>query len=84
MNEIINQLQNISKMFDQDVIKISKKCLKFILLFCILATMFLITYKFYSVPTLFFIGASLLKYGLIYCIFTIIFSLAFSKIKTDL
>lgn len=83
MNQIINQFNKCFQLFDKDVIKITKNCLKFSFYFCIFATLFLITYKFYSIPSLFFIGATLLKYGIIYSICTIVFSLAFSKIKND-
>lgn len=80
MNELIKGFQNL----DKTIVKHSKKCLKFTFSFCIIATLFLVTYKFYSSPVLFFIGASLLKYGLVYCICIIVFAIAFSKIKAEL
>lgn len=84
MNKIINQYTNFSKLLDDDIIKLSKKCLRNTLLFCIIASLFLIFYKIYYIPFLFIIGATLLKYGLMYCIIIIIFSLAFNTIKKDL
>lgn len=84
MNQLINEFNNILKNFDKQIIKICKKCLTFIFYYCIIASLILITYKFYNSPDLFFIGITLLKYGLIYSISTIIFSMAFNQIKTDL
>lgn len=80
----MNQFIKSFNLIDKEIIKFSKKCLLFDFYFCVFATIFLLIYKFYSAPTLFIIGATLLKYGLIYCICTIVFSFAFSKIREDL
>lgn len=84
MNTFINKFMHEIKTIDKDIIKLTKKSLTFTLFFCIIATLFLITYNFYSAPELFIIGASLLKYGIIYFILIIVCSISFNKIKNDL
>lgn len=76
-------LESILKM-DKKILKIMKIGLKYSFLFCILATLVLLTYDFFSFPTLFYAGISLLKSGLFFIVTFTICGFAFDKITHEI
>ncbi len=79
-NKIIKSFYKL----DKDFLHIANKCIVLTLYFCLFSCIFLITYKYISIPSLFLIGITFLKYGLIYIFIIVIFTLSFSFIKYDM
>jgi|GEM_PF-2983603 len=83
----IKKFDKIIKTFskiDKDFLHIANKCLVPTFYFCLFSSIFLIIYKYFSIPSLFLIGITFLKYGVIYLFSIIIFTLSFSYIKNDI
>lgn len=77
---ILNSILNI----DKKILKIMKMGLKYSFSFCILATLVLLTYEFFSFPTLFYAGISLLKSGLFFIVAFTICGFAFDRITHEI
>ena len=69
---------------DKNIFKIMKVGLKYSFFFCIFATLFLLTYDFFSMPELFYAGISLLKSGFFFIVTFTIFGIAFDRIKHEI
>ena len=76
---IINSIKNLNK----KIIKIMKTGIYFSFLFCIFASLILLTYNFYNEPHLFYTGISLLQSGLFFLVTFIICGLAFNRITDE-
>lgn len=69
---------------DKKILRIMKIGLKYSFCFCILATLILLTYEFFNLPTLFYAGISLLKSGLFFIATFTICGFAFDKITHEI
>lgn len=69
---------------DKKILIIMKTGLKYSFYFCIFATLVLLTYEFFNLPTLFYAGISLLKSGLFFIATFTIFGFAFDKITHEI
>lgn len=69
---------------DKKILRIMKIGLKYSFCFCILATLILLTYEFFNLPTLFYAGISLLKSGLFFIVTFTICGFAFDKITHEI
>lgn len=71
------------KSLNKKIINIMKIGIYFSFLFCICASLILLTYNFFSEPLLYHIGISLFKSGLFFIASFIICGFAFNKITYE-
>ncbi len=85
MKNIINNFLGSIKHLDKNVFKLVKLGLTFCFIFCLFSVSILFIYNFiYSTPILFYIGYSLFKSSLMFCITFIICGIGFDKLKKEL
>ena len=80
MNTFIKSITNINK----KIYKIMKTGIYFSFTFCILASLILYTYNFYSEPRIFHIGIALFQSGLFFLVTFVICGFAFNKIYSEM
>ena len=78
--DIIKSIKNLNK----KIIKIMKTGIYFSFLFCIFASLILLTYQIYSEPQIFYTGISLFQSGLFFLVTFIICGFAFYNLWTRL
>ena len=85
MKNIISNFLSSIKHLDKNVSKLVKLGLTFCFIFCLFSVSILFIYNFiYSTPILFYIGYSLFKSSLMFCITFIICGIGFDKLKKEL
>ena len=77
MEKLINEL----KKFDKDILSIMQAGLKFSFVFCIISTLFLVTYENVHIPNLFYIGFSLFRTSLFFVVAFIACAFVFNRAK---
>ena len=77
---ILKSIKNLNK----NIIKIMKIGIYFSFLFCIFASLVLLTYNLYSEPHLFYTGISLFQSGLFFLVTFIICGFAFNKLSSEI
>lgn len=79
--ELINKIKNL----DEKIVKIMNFGFTFSFILCIISTISLFTYNFfYSHPTLFYTGLSLLKTALMFASMFLICGVGFDTIKKEM
>lgn len=80
---MVNEIKNNLKKLDKLTKKIMKKGLIFCSLLGIIGLIILITYNFYTEPTLFWVGSTIFKLSLNFSVEFIICGFVVDKIKND-
>ena len=81
----MEQIHKYLKTIDSNVLEIITKGICFSVILSIISTLILSIYVFnYHIPSLFYIGFSIMKTSIYYIVFFIICGISFNKIKKDL
>ncbi len=80
----IQKIMKDAKDIDKKIIKIMKIGIRYSCIFCLIASLILITYMLTSNPHLYYIGISIFKSSLFYIVGFIICGMAFNNIIKDI
>lgn len=77
------EIKKSLKQLDKEVLTIVRNGLKGSLIFCLIASLILVTYNTMGEPNAYYIGISLLKSGLFFVVGFLICGVAFNKIMSE-
>ena len=77
------EIKKSLKQLDKEVLTIVRNGLKGSLIFCLIASLILVTYNTMGEPNAYYIGISLLKSGLFFVVGFLICGVAFNKIISE-